>query len=136
MRYLQSIGIDIWRFRTPDSYGYFRYDLFDHQNRQAGILLADAILRNKIEAQLVEKIARATRKQIRGGFRFGCFESSNEFGKCAIFLGSQVSEFFMCTLKKSTTIIRSYSPADLLRNGKLKVQIWNDLKVAIQLMNA
>ncbi|MFW0025360.1 MAG: hypothetical protein AB8V90_00410 [Coxiella endosymbiont of Dermacentor nuttalli] len=131
MKYLQLMGVDVWHFRTPNSYEYYRYDLFNFQNQKVGTLLADAVLKNKAEAQLVEKIAKATRKQCKGSLQSGLLES-NELGKCVILLGSQVTHL-ISSLEQSQ-IIKSYSPSDLLQNTTLKVQTWNGLKVAIQLM--
>lgn len=131
MKYLQLMGVDVWHFRTPNSYEYYRYDLFNFQNQKVGTLLADAVLKNEAEAQLVEKIAKATRKQCKGSLQSGLLES-NELGKCIILLGSQVTHL-ISSLEQSQ-IIKSYSPSDLLQNTTLKVQTWNGLKVAIQLM--
>ncbi|MFW0043371.1 MAG: hypothetical protein AB8W35_01890 [Coxiella endosymbiont of Dermacentor nuttalli] len=131
MKYLQLMGVDVWHFRTPNSYEYYRYDLFNFQNQKVGTLLADAVLKNEAEAQLVEKIAKATRKQCKGSLQSGLLES-NELGKCVILLGSQVTHL-ISSLEQSQ-IIKSYSPSDLLQNTTLKVQTWNGLKVAIQLM--
>ncbi|WP_264435380.1 hypothetical protein [Coxiella endosymbiont of Dermacentor marginatus] len=131
MKYLQLMGVDVWHFRTPNSYEYYRYDLFNFQNQKVGTLLADAVLKNKAEAQLVEKIAKATKKQFKGSLRSGLLES-NELGKCVILLGSQVTRL-ISSLEQSQ-IIKSYSPSDLLQNTTLKVQTWNDLKAAMQLM--
>ncbi|MFW0039662.1 MAG: hypothetical protein AB8W08_02455 [Coxiella endosymbiont of Dermacentor silvarum] len=131
MKYLQLMGVDVWHFRTPNSYEYYRYDLFNFQNQKVGTLLADAVLKNEAEAQLVEKIAKATRKQCKGSLQSGLLES-NELGKCVILLGSQVTHL-VSSLEQSQ-IIKSYSPSDLLQNTTLKVQTWNGLKAAIQLM--
>ena len=125
------MGIDVWRFRTPNSYKYYHYDLFNLQNQKVGTLLADAVLKNEAEAQLVEKIAKATKKQVKGSLRSGLLEF-NELGKCVILLGSQVTR--LTSSLEQSQIIKSYSPADLLQNTALKVQTWNDLKTAIQLM--
>ena len=131
MRYLKSMGIDVWRFRVPDLFEYYRYDLLDSQNHRMGVLLADAVFQNRAEVRLVEKIAKATKKQINGGLQSGLLEP-NELGKCVILLGSRVS----CLINSlgQSQIIKSHSPADLLQNTKLKAQTWNDLKTAIQLM--
>ncbi|AJC50544.1 hypothetical protein [Coxiella endosymbiont of Amblyomma americanum] len=133
MKYLQMMGIDVWRFRTRrHSYGYYRYDLLDHQDCQVGILLADAILKNEAEAQLVKKIAEATRKRIKGGFQSGRLQS-DEFGKCIIFLGTQVTH--LLNYLGQVKIVKSYAPVELLQDTTLKIQTWNDLKTAIRLMN-
>ncbi|AKQ33759.1 hypothetical protein [Candidatus Coxiella mudrowiae] len=129
--YLPLMGIDVWRFRTSVLFEYYRYDLLDSQNHQVGVLLADAVLLNEAEAQLVEKIAKATKKQVRGGLQTGPWESS-ELVECVILLGSRVA--YLINSAKQSQIIRSYSPADLLQNTALKVQTWSDLKTAIKLM--
>ena len=129
---LQLMGIDVWRFRTVTYlYKYYRYDLLNLQNRHVGTLLADAILQNEAEIQLVEKIVKATKKQVKGGLQSGFLESS-ELGKCIILLGSQVTH--LINSPEQLQIIKSYSPADLLQNPALKAQTWNDLKIAIHLM--
>lgn len=131
VRYLRYMGVDVWRSRAPNLFKYYRYDLLNSQNHQAGILLADAVLHNKAEAQLVEKIVKVTGKQFKGGLRSGLLEP-DKLETCVILLGSRV----ICLIKslEQSRIIRSHSPADLLQNSKLKVQTWNDLKKAIQLM--
>ena len=125
------MGIDVWRSRAPNAFGYYCYDLLNSQNHQVGILLADAILQNKAEAQLVEKIAKATKKQFEGGLQSGFLEP-DRLEKCVILLGSRV--IYLINSLEQSRIIRSHSPADLLQNSELKVQTWNDLKAAIQLM--
>ncbi|MFW0088317.1 MAG: hypothetical protein AB8Y25_00325 [Coxiella endosymbiont of Haemaphysalis qinghaiensis] len=131
IHYLRWMGIDVWRFRTPGLFEYYRYDLLNSQNHQVGILLADAVFQNKAEAQLVEKIVKATKKQFKGGLQSGLLEP-DKLEKCVILLGSRV----ICLINslKRSRIIRSHSPADLLQNAELKVQTWNALKAAIQLM--
>ncbi len=130
------MGIDVWRFRTSVSFKYYRYDLLDSQNHRVGVLLADAVLLNEAEAQLVEKIAKATKKRVKGGLQMGPWESSEfvECVKCVILLGSRVAVTYLINSSKQSQIIRSHSPADLLQNIALKVQAWNDLKTAIKLM--
>ena len=131
-KYLHLMGIDVWRFHiATDLCEYYRYNLLSLQNRQVGTLLADAILQNEAEIQLVEKIVKATKKQVNGGLQSGFLES-NEFGKCIILLGSQVTN--LINQPEQSKIIKSHSPADLLQNPALKVQTWKDLKIAIQLM--
>ncbi|WP_241538089.1 hypothetical protein [Coxiella-like endosymbiont] len=132
--YLQLMGIDVWRLRTLVSFKYYRYDLLDSQNRQAGVLLADAVLLNEAEAQLVKKIAQATKKQVKGGLQTAPWEwwESSKLLECIILLGSRVPYLIHST--QQLQIIRSHAPVDLLRNTALKVQTWNDLKTAIKLM--
>ena len=130
--YLKLMGIDIWRVRTSPSVNYYCYSLCNLQNRVVGILLADAIVRNNVENQLVEKIAKATKKQVFGGFQPGLL-NQNDFKECVIILlGSRVAQLF--SHFDSSRIIVSYAPAELLRDVTLKAKTWNALKEAMQLM--
>lgn len=128
--YLRLMGIDVWHFRTSLAFKYYRYDLLDSQSRQVGVLLADAVLLNEAEFQLVEKIVKATKKQFRGGLRKDPWEPG-VFVKCVILLGSRVSNLINA---EGIHIIRSYSLEDLLKNTELKVKTWRDLKTALKLM--
>ncbi|AAO90334.1 hypothetical protein [Coxiella burnetii] len=132
--YLQLMGIDVWRLRTPVSNHYYHYDLLDTQDRQVGVLLADAVLKDEKESQLVEKIAKATKKQIRGGLKEGR-PNPEKLGQCVIILlGNRVTQSF--SQVNFPQIITSHSPAELLRDGDLKPKTWNALKKAMQLMEA
>ncbi|WP_267256608.1 uracil-DNA glycosylase family protein [Coxiella endosymbiont of Ornithodoros maritimus] len=132
--YLQLMGIDVWRLRTPVSNHYYHYDLLDTQDRQVGVLLADAVLKDEKESQLVEKIAKATKKQIRGGLREGAPNSEKLEKSVIILLGNHVTQSF--SQVNFPQIITSYSPAELLRDGDLKPKTWDALKKAIRLMEA
>lgn len=135
--YLKLMGIDVWRVRTFHSFDYYCYSLRNLKNRVVGILLADAIVRSNAENQLVEKIAKATKKQVSKGLRFKPEllnqNDLNEPKKCVIILlGSRVAQLFS-HFNPSRTIV-SYAPAELLRDTTLKVKTWNDLKEAMRLM--
>ena len=132
--YLKLMGIDVWRVRTFHSVDYYCYSLCNLQNRVIGVLLADAIVRNDAENQLVEKIVKATSKQVSEGLRFRLgLLNQNDFKECIIILlGSRVARLFS-HFDPSRTIV-SYAPAELLRDAKLKVKTWNALKEAMRLM--
>ena len=130
--YLKLMGIDVWRVRTFHSVDYYCYSLCNSKNRVVGVLLADAIVRNDAENELVEKIAKATRKQVSGGLRLRLL-NQKDFKECVIILlGSRIAQLFS-HFDPSRTIV-SYAPAELLRDAKLKVKTWNTLKEAMRLM--
>ena len=130
--YLKLMGIDIWRVHTFRSVDYYCYSLCNLRNRIIGILLADAIVRNDAENQLVEKIAKATGKKVSEGLRLGLL-NQNDLKECiVILLGSRIARLF--SHFDHSRIIISYAPAELLRDEKLKVKTWNALKEAMQLM--
>ena len=132
--YLKLMGIDVWRVRTFPSVDYYCYSLCNLQNRVVGVLLADAIVRNDAENQLVEKIAKATRKQVSGGLRPG-FLNQNDFKECVIILlGYRVAQLF--SHFDPSRMIVSYSPAELLRDATLKSKTWDVLKEAMRLMES
>ena len=133
-RYLQLMGIDVWRLRTPVSNHYYHYGLLDTRDRQVGVLLADAVLKDEKESQLVEKIAKATKKRIRGGLREGTPNSEEFEQSVIILLGNRVTQSF--SQANFPQIITSYSPVELLRDGDLKPKTWDALKKAIRLMEA
>lgn len=132
--YLKLMGIDVWRVRTFHSIDYYCYSLCNLQNRVVGVLLADAIVRDNAESQLVEKIAKATKKKVSGRSEFKLrLLNQNEFKECVIILlGSRVTQLFS-HFNPSRTIV-SYAPAELLRDTTLKVKTWDALKEAIRLM--
>lgn len=130
--YLKLMGIDVWRAQTFHSVSYYCYNLCNLQNRLIGVLLADAIVRDDAENELVEKIAKATRKKVSRGLRLGLL-NQNDLKKCIIILlGSRITQLF--SHFDSSRKIISYAPAELLRDPKLKVKTWNALKEAMRLM--
>lgn len=82
--YLQLMGIDVWRLRTPVSNHYYHYDLLDTQDRQVGVLLADAVLKDEKESQLVEKIAKATKNRLEEVLRKGG-QTRRNWGNASLF---------------------------------------------------
>ena len=130
--YLQLMGIRVWRLRPPISNGYYQYNLLDVQNRCMGVLLADATLKDTKEMQLVENIAKATNKKIRGGFKTGIPNPYELLQGVVILLGNRMIQLFAHI--NDSRIVTSYSPEELLRNKDLKSKTWNSLKKAIWLM--
>lgn len=130
--YLKLMGIDVWRVQTFHSVGYYCYSLCNLQNRMVGVLLADAIMRNDAENELVEKIAKATRKKVSRGLKLGLL-NQNDLKECIIILlGSRITQLF--SHFDSLRTITSYAPAELLHDAKLKVKTWRALKEAMRLM--
>lgn len=132
--YLQLMGIDVWRLRMPIVNHYYHYDLFDARRRLVGVLLADAILKNTQESQLVEKIAKATKKQVRGRFKTGVPNPDELSKNVIILLGNQVAQLF--TRANDARVIRSYAPAKLIHDNDLKCETWDALKKAMWLMRS
>ena len=128
------MGIDVWRLRMPIVNYYYHYDLLDSRSRPVGVLLADAILKNTKESQLVEKIAKATKKQVRGRFKTGVPNPDELSENVIILLGNQVAQLF--TRDNDERVIRSYAPAKLIHDGNLKCETWNALKRAMWLMRS
>ncbi|QTS84091.1 hypothetical protein [Coxiella endosymbiont of Amblyomma nuttalli] len=130
--YLQLMDIDVWQVRTFPSMNYYCYSLYNLKNRLVGVLLADAIVRNDAENQLIKNIAKATRRQVCEGFRLKLL-NHNDLKECImILLGSRVSQLF--SHFDPLRMIVSYAPAELLRDATLKVKTWNALKKAMRLM--
>lgn len=130
--YLQLIGIDVWRLRTPIANYYYHYDLLDVKSRPVGVLLADAILKNAKESQLVEKIAKATKKQVRGRLMLGVPNPNELFQGVIILLGNRVAQLFT----NDAQVIRSYAPVKLMYDDNLKFETWDALKKAMWLMKS
>ena len=132
--YLQLMGIEVWHLRSSMSNDYYQYNLLDMQNRLIGVLLADAVLKDVKEIQLVEKIAKATKKQIRGGLKTGTLNPYALLHGVVILLGNQMVQLFAHV--NYPRIVKSYSPAELLRNKHLKLRTWDVLKQAMWLMKS
>ena len=99
-----------------------------------GVLLVNAILKNAKESQLVEKIAKATKKQVRGRFKIGVPNPDELPRGVIILLGNQVAQLF--TRANDTRVIRSYAPGKLIHDDDLKYEIWDALKRAVWLMKS
>lgn len=133
--YLQTIGIVSWRSRlvSNENPTCYRYELYDNE-RQVGLLIADAILHTAEEQKLIEAIAAATKKRTVGGLRQSDSSLLNE-KTVVIALGSQVSRWLRSRVELSSfQFIESFSPAELLTDSRLKVQVWNAIKQALKLM--
>lgn len=137
-RYLQAMGVETWRLRAPHAVrAYYCYTLCDTQQQPLALLMADVTVRDDIELNLVEAIAKATRLNVIEGLQ------PTASADVLILLGPQVVELFFqqdvgvehlrgkVQQLESYKVIVSYSPAQLLADKSLKAAAWRDVQMAM-----
>lgn len=125
--YLGLLGVTQWRLRETRVFSYYRVAFYGANQEIVGWLLADAILENEAENELVNAIVKATKIVAKGE---KVSDVPFEEAGALILLGEGVSRRW-----RREKSVSSYSPAELLANEKLKAQTWQEVKKAMAWMN-